>query len=114
MDTKAPAAEAPATEATMAGATVNRAGPKRSRFGLAPRTIRARLALFYFGAFTLSGALLLVTTVGYWQTATGAQVSAVPARGPGQPGSGSRAGPLHKWLNTAPTHTSWLSPPPPP
>ena len=61
---------------------------------MAPRTIRARLALFYFGAFTLSGALLLVTTVGYWQTATGAQASAVPARGPGQPGSGSPAGPL--------------------
>ena len=98
----------------MAGAAVNRAGPKRSRFGLAPRTIRARLALFYFGAFTLSGALLLVTTVGYWQTATGAQASAVPARARANRGLEARRDPSHKWLNTAPTHTSWLSPPPQP
>jgi HAMP domain-containing protein len=37
------------------------------------------------------GALLLVATVGYWQTTTGTQASAVPASGSGQP---SASGPV--------------------
>jgi signal transduction histidine kinase len=54
------------------------APPPQWRSGLPLRTIRARLALFYFGAFALSGALLLAVTVGYWRAATGTQASAVP------------------------------------
>ena len=38
------------------------------------RTIRARLALFYFGAFLVSGIILLVATVALWQG--GSRVSA--------------------------------------
>ncbi len=64
------------------------AAANRSRLRLGPRTIRARLAFFYFGAVTLSGALLLAATVGYWQGATGAQSSAVPANGPNDPLAG--------------------------
>jgi signal transduction histidine kinase len=62
--------------------------PKGRRFPLPPQTIRARLAFFYFGAFTLSGFLLLAATVGYWQTSTATRVSAVPRSRPGSPALG--------------------------
>jgi signal transduction histidine kinase len=58
------------------------------RFRLPPQTIRARLAFFYFGAFTLSGALLLAATVGYWQNTTATRVMAVPQSSLGHPGPG--------------------------
>jgi signal transduction histidine kinase len=52
----------------------------RPRSRMPVRTIRARLALFYFGAFTLSGALLLAATVGFWRSTTGTEAMAVPSR----------------------------------
>jgi signal transduction histidine kinase len=70
------------------GAAVGTATPGRLWSRLPPRTIRARLAFFYFGAFTLSGALLLATTVGYWQSTTSAQASAVPAGAVGSVSTG--------------------------
>jgi signal transduction histidine kinase len=72
------------------GAAVDITASERRWSRLPPRTIRARLAFFYFGAFTLSGALLLATTVGYWQSTTGTQASAVPASavGSASPGPG--------------------------
>jgi signal transduction histidine kinase len=54
------------------------------------RTIRARLALFYFGAFLVSGIILLIATVALWQG--GSRVSTSAVRAPG-PGSARLAGP---------------------
>jgi signal transduction histidine kinase len=39
------------------------------------RTIRARLAIFYFGAFLVSGIILLVATVGLWEGGTATSVA---------------------------------------
>jgi len=61
------------------GVVGQKGSPKTWRSRLPPRTLQARLAFFYFGAFTLSGALLLAATVGYWQGATGAAVSVARA-----------------------------------
>jgi signal transduction histidine kinase len=69
--------------------TVRRTGGKGTRLRLPPWTIRARLAMFYFAAFTFFGAVLLVATVGYWRSATATQASAVPAGGSGQSFAGS-------------------------
>ena len=75
-------------------ATVKITRSRRAWSRLPPRTIRARLALFYFGAFTLSGALLLIATVGYWQSTTGTTATAVPARSSAGPAVGAGFGRL--------------------
>jgi signal transduction histidine kinase len=74
------------------------------RPGRPPRTIRARLALFYFGAFLVSGFVLLVATVALWQG--GSRVSASVARAPG-PGAGG-AGPRATALPQVAQHTADL------
>ena len=45
------------------------------------RTIRARLALFYFGAFLVSGIILLVATVALWQGGSSTSVARAPQGG---------------------------------
>ena len=47
------------------------------------RTIRARLALFYFGAFLVSGIILLVATVALWQGGSSTSVARAPQGGAG-------------------------------
>ncbi|HTW05972.1 MAG TPA: HAMP domain-containing sensor histidine kinase [Acidimicrobiales bacterium] len=86
------------------GAAGGPAGARRARWsGLPPRTIRARLALFYCSAFSISGALLLGITVGYWQSTTGTRATAAsPARGP----IGVLPGPRLGRLNQVAQHTS--------
>ena len=61
-------------------------------------TVRARLALFYFAVFLVSGAVLLAATVGLWQgssTVRATTVAAVP-----RPALGSRS-PVHAALPQA-------------
>ena len=94
MDTRPPAAETRITEATMAEAAVNRAAPKRSRLrlGTADDKGSAGPLLFWrlhpFGGSVAGhhGGLL---ADGYRSPSLGR-----PGQGPGQPGSGSPAGPL--------------------
>ncbi len=47
------------------------------------RTIRARLALFYFGAFLVSGIILLVATVALWQGGSSTSSCIAPQSGGG-------------------------------
>jgi signal transduction histidine kinase len=49
------------------------------------RTIRARLALFYFGAFVVSGIILLVATVALWEGGSTTSVARAPGPGAGRP-----------------------------
>ncbi len=55
------------------------------RHRLPRRTIRARITRFYFGAFLVTGAVLLAATVGLWQGGSNVTATAVPG-----PRSGSR------------------------
>ena len=55
------------------------------RHRLPRRTIRARITRFYFGAFLVTGAVLLAATVGLWQGGSNVTATAVP-----RPRSGSR------------------------
>ncbi len=61
--------------------------PLRDRGGFGSdwprRTIRARLALFYFGAFLVSGIILLVATVALWQGGSSTSVARAPQGGAG-------------------------------
>ena len=49
------------------------------RLWLPRRTVRARLALFYFAVFVVSSAALLAATVGLWQGRSSVSVRAVPS-----------------------------------
>jgi signal transduction histidine kinase len=51
------------------------------RAGSPRRTIRARLALFYFGAFVVSGIILLVATVALWEGGSTTSVARAPRPG---------------------------------
>ncbi len=48
------------------------------------RTIRVRLALFYFGAFLVSGLILLVATVALWEGGSTTSVARAPGPGAGR------------------------------
>ncbi|MGD0811359.1 MAG: HAMP domain-containing sensor histidine kinase [Acidimicrobiales bacterium] len=68
--------------------------PVPSRLGVRPhwprRTIRVRLALFYFAAFVVSGITLLAATVGLWAGGSTASVARAPGPAAGHlalPGS---------------------------
>jgi len=75
------------------------------------RTIRVRLALFYFGAFVVSGLILLVATVALWEGGSSTSVARAPGPGaarlavPGTapPGVAQHSADLHHLLVAAGT-----------
>jgi signal transduction histidine kinase len=75
------------------------------RLRLPRRTVRARLALFYFAFFLLSGAVLLAATVGLWQGGSTVRATAVAAAP--RPALGSRL-PVRATPPQAAQHTSDL------
>jgi signal transduction histidine kinase len=64
-----------------APATRRSGAAQRARSRPSRRTVRARLALAYLGAFLLSGAALLIVTVGIWQGRSLSSVSAARSGG---------------------------------
>lgn len=64
--------------------------PQRARLGVRRRSIRVRLTLTYWVFFVVSGAVMLILTVGVWQVTTKTQTR--PAPGPGAPASSPGAG----------------------
>ena len=79
---------------------------RRSWLRLPRRTIRARLALFYFGVFLVSGVVLLAATVGLWQGSSGIRATAVahPSPSPRTSLSPNRAGPPQLVQHTSDLH----------
>jgi signal transduction histidine kinase len=70
------------------------------------RTVRARLAIFYFGAFLVSSAVLLAATVGVWQGRT--TVSSSASRSTGAVPAPRGTSPVHVVPPQALQHTSDL------
>jgi len=81
------------------------------RAGWPRRTIRARLALFYFGAFVVSGVILLIATVALWEGGSHHIGCPRPWTGGLSAQALSGARPAPSFTNTGQTFTIYSSPP---